>query len=158
MLRLVFSRANLNSESIYNYSFPKVRIEYNAHNTNVISTAIANPAKISRTISNHVSYYWRVNHLHLTFITIYYWSAFFLVFFTKHKMMFLQVAMFFFPTLSANKTIKPPSHSNNPKHFLQFTKLICLCFIIRYSCFVQLYPQSVVCSSCPALCRFINLS
>jgi len=135
-----------------------VRIEYNAHNTNVINTAIANPAKISRTISNHVSYDRCVCHFYFTFVTIYYRSAFFLVFFTKHKMMLFQVAMFFFPTLSANKTIKSPSHSNNPKHFLQFTNCLCLVFIILYSCTVHLYPHKVMRSFVPGICLFINLS
>ena len=146
MLRPVFSRSNSDSESIYNYSFPKVLIEYNAHNTSVTKTAIANPAKISRTISNHVSYYRCIDRFYFAFVTINNWPTFFFMIFAKHKMIFLQVTVFFFPALSTNKAIKSPPHFINSKHFLQFTKLRCLFVIILYSCFVQLYPQSVVCS------------
>jgi len=144
VLRSVFSRPNLDSESIYNQSFPKVRIEYNAQAISVINTAIANPVKISRTISNHVSYYRCIDRFYFAFVAINHRSAFFLMICAKHKMMLLQVTMFFFPTLSTNKAIKSPPQLINSIHFLQDIYLLSLVNILLYSCTVQLYPHNVI--------------
>ena len=138
MLRPVFSKAKLDSESIYNYNLFRVASEYNAQAIIVIKTAIRNPVIISRTVSNHISYYRRIDRFHLASVAIYYWSAFFFAFFAKHKMIFFQVAMFFFPTLSANKAIKSPPQSINSIHFLQEIYLLSLVIILLYSCVVQL--------------------
>ena len=144
MLRSVFSRANSHSESIYNYSLFRVASEYNAQAIIVIKTAIRNPVIISRTISNHVSYYRCIDRFYFAFVTINHRSAFFFMILAKHKVMFLKVAMLFFPTLSANKAIKSPPQSINSIHFLQEIYLLSLVIILLYSCVVQLYPHNVI--------------